>query len=116
MTEADFFGIPSGQDMHKFVITGITPLPAEYVNAPSVSEFPVVLECRVTKHIKIGALIQFIGEILDMKIDESMLDPDGKPDPARLQLIGFEVFRSEYYTTGSVIGKAFSAGQKFLPG
>ncbi len=62
--------------------------------------FRVVLECRVTNHIKIGARTRFIGEILDVKIDESMLDPDGKPDPARLQLTGFEIFRSEYYTTG----------------
>ncbi len=75
-----------------------------------------MLECRVTKHVKIGAHTQFIGEILDVKIDESMLDTDGKPDLARLQLIGFDVFRSEYYTTGPVIGKAFSAGRKYLPG
>ena len=114
--EADFFGITSGMDTDKFAITGLTPQLAEFVDAPSVAEFPIVLECRVTKHIKIGAHTQFIGEILDVKIDEAMLDPDGRPDIARLQLIGFDVFRSEYYTTGSVAGKAFSAGRKYLPG
>jgi flavin reductase (DIM6/NTAB) family NADH-FMN oxidoreductase RutF len=116
IAEADFFGIISGMDTDKFTVTGLTPQRAEFVDAPSVAEFPVVLECRVTKHIKIGAHTQFIGEILDVKIDESMLDTDGKPDLARLQLIGFDVFRSEYYTTGPVAGKAFSAGRKYLPG
>ena len=116
LAEADFFGITSGVDTDKFAITGLTPQRAEFVDAPSVAEFPVVLECRVTKQIKIGAHTQFIGEIMDVKIDESMLDTDGKPDLARLQLIGFDVFRSGYYTTGPVIGKAFSAGRKYLPG
>ena len=45
-----------------------------------------------------------------------MLDPEGKTDLDRLQLIGFDVFRSAYYTTGAVIGRAFSAGRKYLPG
>lgn len=116
MTETDFFGIESGESTDKFAVTGLTPLRAEHVNAPCIAEFPVVLECRVTKHVKIGAHTQFIGEILDVKIDESMLDSEGKPDLARLQLIGFDVFRSEYYTTGPVIGRAFSAGRKYLPG
>jgi hypothetical protein len=53
---------------------------------------------------------------LDVKIDKSMLDADGKPDLARLKRIDFEVFRSEYYSSGSVVGQAFSAGRKFLSG
>ena len=116
MAEADFFGIESGENTDKFAVTGLTPLRADHIDAPCIAEFPVVLECRVTKHVKIGAHTQFIGEILDVKIDESMLDSEGKPDLARLQLIGFDVFRSEYYTTGPVVGRAFSAGRKYLPG
>jgi flavin reductase (DIM6/NTAB) family NADH-FMN oxidoreductase RutF len=115
MAKADFFGIASGANTDKFAATGLTPLRAEYVDAPCIAEFPVVLECRVTKQVKIGSHTQFIGEILDVKIDESMLDADGKPDLARLRLIGFDVFRSEYYTTGPVVGKAFRAGRKYLP-
>jgi flavin reductase (DIM6/NTAB) family NADH-FMN oxidoreductase RutF len=116
MTEADFFGIESGENTDKFAVTGLTPSRADHVDAPGIAEFPVVLECRVTKHVKIGAHTQFIGEILDVKIDESMLDSEGKPDLARLQIIGFDVFRSEYYTTGPFVGRAFSAGRKYLPG
>ena len=82
---------------------------------PVLPNFLLVLECRVAKHVKIGAHTQFIGEILDVKIDESVLDSEGKPDLERLQVIGFDVFRSAYYTTGPVIGRAFSAGRKYLP-
>ena len=116
MAEADFFGIISGDNTDKFAITGLTPHRADHVDAPFIAEFPVVLECRVAKHVKIGAHTQFIGEILDVKIDEAVLDSEGKPDIDRLQLIGFDVIRSAYYTTGPVIGRAFSAGRKYLPG
>jgi flavin reductase (DIM6/NTAB) family NADH-FMN oxidoreductase RutF len=116
VAETDLFGVVSGDTMDKFAATGLTPVRADHVDAPGIAEFPVVLECRVTKHIKIGAHTQFIGEILDVKIDESMLDTDGKPDLTRLQLIGFDVFRSEYYTTGPIVGRAFSAGRKYLSG
>ncbi len=63
-----------GDATDKFAISGLTPLRANHVDAPCIAEFPVVLECRVAKHVKIGAHTQFIGEILDVKIDESMLD------------------------------------------
>jgi len=114
MAEADFFGMVPGDTSDKFAISGLTPLRADHVDAPCISEFPVVLECRVVKHVKIGAHTQFIGEILDVKIDESVLDSEGKPDLEKLQVIGFDVFRSAYYTTGPVVGRAFSAGRKYL--
>ena len=74
MAEADFFGMVLGDATNKFAISGLPPLRANHVDAPCIAEFPVVLECRVAKHVKIGAHTQFIGEILDVKIDESMLD------------------------------------------
>jgi len=38
------------------------------------------LECRLLQTVEIGMHTQFIGEILDVKVDESVLGPDGKPD------------------------------------
>jgi len=80
MAEADFFGIVPGDTADKFAISGLMPLRSDHVEAPCIAEFPVALECRVVKHVKIGTHTQFIGEILDVKIDESMLDSEGKPD------------------------------------
>ena len=64
LAEADFFGMVQGDTTDKFAISGLTPLRADHVDAPYIAEFPVVLECRVVKHVKIGAHTQFIGEIL----------------------------------------------------
>jgi flavin reductase (DIM6/NTAB) family NADH-FMN oxidoreductase RutF len=73
-----FAGKYSGKDMNKFDETGLTPVKAEYVNAPYVKEFPIVLECKVTEYHDLGSHRQFIGEVVDSKIDERLLDEEGK--------------------------------------
>ena len=114
MSRADAFGIASGADTDKFARTGFTPVKAEKVDAPYVGECPVVLECRVSKIVEIGAHTQFIGEILDVKIDEGVLGADGKPELAKINALAFDVIRSEYFGPGNIAGKAFSAGKKHL--
>jgi flavin reductase (DIM6/NTAB) family NADH-FMN oxidoreductase RutF len=73
-----FAGKYTGRDMNKFDETGLTPVKAEYVNAPYVKEFPIVLECKVTEYHDLGSHRQFIGEVVDSKIDERLLDEEGK--------------------------------------
>jgi flavin reductase (DIM6/NTAB) family NADH-FMN oxidoreductase RutF len=73
-----FAGKYSGKDMNKFDETGLTPVRSEYVNAPYVEEFPIVLECKVTEYHDLGSHRQFIGEVVDAKIDERLLKEDGK--------------------------------------
>jgi flavin reductase (DIM6/NTAB) family NADH-FMN oxidoreductase RutF len=73
-----FAGKYSGRDMNKFEETGLTPVKSEYVNAPYVKEFPIVLECKVTEYHDLGSHRQFIGEVVDSKIDERLLDEEGR--------------------------------------
>jgi flavin reductase (DIM6/NTAB) family NADH-FMN oxidoreductase RutF len=73
-----FAGKYSGKDMNKFDETGLTPVKAEYVNAPYIKEFPMVMECKVTEYYDLGSHRQFIGEVVDAKIDERLLDEEGK--------------------------------------
>ena len=63
--------------MNKFDETGLTAIKSEYVNAPYVKEFPIVLECKVTEYHDLGSHRQFIGEVVDSKIDERLLDEEG---------------------------------------
>jgi flavin reductase (DIM6/NTAB) family NADH-FMN oxidoreductase RutF len=113
VAEADYFGIESGGNTNKFAAAGLTPVRGDFVDAPYVGEFPVILECKVVNTQSIGTHPQFIGEILDVKIDESALDADGRPNISKINPLIFDVIRSEYYTAGNVIGRAFSAGKKF---
>ncbi|WP_292366129.1 MULTISPECIES: flavin reductase family protein [unclassified Methanoculleus] len=110
--EADYFGIVSGRDTDKFAATNLTPVKGDLVNAPYVGEFPVALECRLLQTVEIGVHTQFIGEILDVKVDESVLGEDGKPDIEKIRPFAYDSMRQEYYGFGGVLAKAFSAGKE----
>jgi flavin reductase (DIM6/NTAB) family NADH-FMN oxidoreductase RutF len=109
--EADYFGIASGRNENKFEKTGLTPVKSEIVDAPYVKEFPMVLECKVVHHYEIGLHTHFIGEILDVKVDENMLDDAGNPDIEAIRPIIFSPSIQRYHGIGAFLGKAFSIGR-----
>jgi flavin reductase (DIM6/NTAB) family NADH-FMN oxidoreductase RutF len=111
--EADYFGTASGRNVDKFQKTGLTPVPSDLVDAPYVKEFPVVLECRIIHHYKIGLHTQFIGEILDVKVEPEMLGEDGKPDIKKVDPMIYSTKAQQYYQLGNLIGEAYSIGGKF---
>jgi flavin reductase (DIM6/NTAB) family NADH-FMN oxidoreductase RutF len=76
-----------------------------------VDEFPFALECRLLHTIEIGLHTQFIGEVLDIKADESVLDGD-RIDIERVQPFLFAPDNGAYYGLGARLGKAFSIGKK----
>jgi flavin reductase (DIM6/NTAB) family NADH-FMN oxidoreductase RutF len=111
--EADYFGMASGKNEDKFAATGLTPVKSDLVNAPYVKEFPFILECKVIHHYKIGLHTQFVGEIMDIKVDEAMLGEKG-PDITRIKPVLWAPDSRGYYGIGQLLGKAFSLGKDFL--
>ncbi len=110
--EADYFGIASGRNVDKFKETGLTPVKSEHVDAPYVGEFPMILECKLIHHYEIGLHTQFIGEILDVKIDEAMVNDKGEPIIEKINPFVLNPGTSQYHSTGEFIGKAFEIGIK----
>jgi flavin reductase (DIM6/NTAB) family NADH-FMN oxidoreductase RutF len=110
--EADYFGMASGRDVDKFKETGLTPVASEKVDAPYVAEFPMALECKVIHHYEIGLHTQFIGEILDVKIEEGVLDKRGDPDIKKILPLIFGLKPPKYFSIGEFAGKAFQIGRK----
>jgi flavin reductase (DIM6/NTAB) family NADH-FMN oxidoreductase RutF len=110
--EADYYGIASGKAEDKFAATGLTPVASELVDAPYVKEFPLVLECHLVHTFEIGVHTQFIGEILDVKVDEEVLGKGSVPDLEKLLPISYAPELHAYYGVGKCLGKAFSIGRK----
>jgi len=110
--EADYFGIASGRTEDKFQRSGLTPVRSDLVDAPYIGEFPMVLECRVIHHYEIGIHTQFIGEILDVKVDASVLGDDGKPDMRMVSPILYATAGRRYHGVGQYLGKAFEMGRE----
>jgi len=109
--EADYFGLASGANENKFLSTGLTPIKSELVDAPYVAEFPFALECRLLHTTEIGLHTQFIGEILDIKAEESVLGEGGALDIERVKPIMFAPDSRAYYGLGTYLGPAFSIGK-----
>ena len=114
--EADYFGLVSGKDHDKFSATKLTAVKSALVDAPYVKEFLVILECKVIKVVEIGLHTEFIGEILDVKADERVLDANNFPDIEKLKPLIWSMAGMSYHTVGDEIGKAFSVGKQVVKG
>ncbi len=110
--ETDYVGTVSGRAVDKFAMTKLTPVRSELVDAPYVQEFPVVIECRLLHTLEIGLHTQFIGEIADIKAEESVLGDQGMADILKVRPLIFDAGQGAYYGIGERIGKAFSIGKR----
>jgi flavin reductase (DIM6/NTAB) family NADH-FMN oxidoreductase RutF len=108
--QADYFGLVSGRDTDKFAATGLTPVRSDRVDAPYVGEFPLVLECRLVHSFELGLHTQFVGEIMDVKADESVFGDGGVLDMGKVKPLVFTPDSQRYYGIGAVVGQAFSVG------
>ena len=112
--EADYFGMISGRDQDKFAKTGLTAVKSDLVNAPYIEEFPLVIECKLLHTINLGLHTQFVGEIMDVKVDEAVLGEDGLPDLEKVRPILFAPENRAYHGIGEYCGKAFSIGREIM--
>lgn len=112
MVAADYVGVASGRDADKFAVSGLTPVRSDLVDAPYAAEFPLVLECRLLQVVEIGLHTQFIGEIVDVKADESVLAADGLPDILRIRPLIYDTSHKGYHGVGPLLGAAFSVGRE----
>ena len=108
--QADYFGLASGRTSDKFAATGLTPMRSDLVDAPYVKEFPLVVECRLVHTIELGLHTQFVGEVLDVKADRSVMT--GRMlDIKKVRPLVFTPDTQEYYGIGNLVGKAFEIGE-----
>jgi flavin reductase (DIM6/NTAB) family NADH-FMN oxidoreductase RutF len=112
--QADYFGIKSGRNEDKFLISKLTPVKSEIVDAPYVKEFPLVLECTLLHIYELGMHTQFIGEIMDVKVEDDMLGEGGKPDIEKIRPFLYDHSSFSYYGVGKSIGKAHKIGNEIL--
>ncbi len=108
---ADYFGLVSGRNVDKFASAKLTPVRSDCVDAPYVQEFPMVVECRLVHNFELGLHTQFVGEIVDVKVDEVVLGSGGAADIKKVMPLVFTPDTQAYYGIGNFIAKAFSVGE-----
>ncbi|MBQ6089188.1 MAG: flavin reductase family protein [Firmicutes bacterium] len=111
MDVADFFGIATGNTMpDKFQRTGYKAVRSEFVNAPIIEEFPLTMECELFEVVENDSFYCIVGKIVNTCAEETVLNEEGKVDPARLNALIFDQFQAGYYVSGERVGQAWDAG------
>lgn len=108
--ETDYCGVTSGKDVNKFSETKLTPEKATKVRAPLIQECPVNMECILKNKIELGAHDLFIGEIVQVHIDQTVLDNKGNIDFTKADPFVFNV--GEYWNLNKKLGTYGYSKQK----
>jgi flavin reductase (DIM6/NTAB) family NADH-FMN oxidoreductase RutF len=99
----DYCGHVSGRDVDKWAACGLTPSAPSKVRTLLVAEFPIALECRVTHRLTLGVHDLFIGEVLAVQVDETILNDRGQVDYQRAGLLAYA--GGYYYRLGELLGR-----------
>ncbi len=110
--EVDFSGMASGPNVNKYEESGLTAVKSELVNAPYFDQCPMVLECKVIHILKIGLHTQFVGEIMDVKAENDVVNEFGVTDIEKVRPLLYAPGNQAYYKIGDCLGKAFSIGKQ----
>lgn len=108
----DWCGVRSGRDYDKWAETGLTPEPGVKVQCPSIAQSPLSIECRVKQILKLGSHNMMIAEVLNVRADSSLIDPES--GAFRLDRAGLMAYsHGAYFTLGQQLGRfGFSVKKK----
>ena len=108
LKEIDICGTVSGRDKDKFSLCNFTKSDPSIVKSPMIKECPANIECKVAKILNLGAHDMFIGEVVKVHHDRSVLDKEGNMDYSKALPIVYN--QGEYWSLGKRIGRyGFSA-------
>ncbi|MDP4177988.1 MAG: flavin reductase family protein [Bacillota bacterium] len=93
--KVDYCGVVSGRKVDKIKEMGFTLEKSEKIKVPSIAECHVSMECRVKDVVSLGSHDLFIAEVLSEKIDESIIDKNGKIHFENADLITYS--HGEYF-------------------
>ena len=109
VTEADYVGVVSGnKDKNKMDKINWHACKSEFVDAPIIEEIPLTLECKFESFDPESDLL--IGKVVNVSVDESILDENGKVDVYKLDPITSDPVHHTYITLGKKVGNAFKDG------
>lgn len=99
----DWCGCRSGRKYNKWKEMNLTPKPSKIVKAPSISESPVNIECRVKQVIPLGTHDMFISEVVNISAEGSFIDRTGAFGLVKAHPLVYS--HGQYYGLGKRIGK-----------
>jgi len=74
--KVNFCGTHTGRNLNKINETKLTLIPAQKVKVPLIKECYASLECKLSKTLTLGDHTVFVGEIVNILIDENAFEND----------------------------------------
>ena len=93
-------GTQSGKTVDKFAATGLTPQASTQITSPMIAECPLNIECKTWKIIELGSHHLFIGNVVNVHIDEAVLTDEGKVDLQKMNLFTYNPLVGQYWSLG----------------
>ena len=110
----DYVGIYTGAKVDKFKKCNLTKIKSQAVEAPTIKEAPIALECKVFDIIESGTHDIFMADIVNVSCDDGIVDGGGKICFDKAKLIAYS--HGEYYALGKKVGRfGFSTDKKKRP-
>ncbi len=108
--QADICGMYTGKKVDKFKKCNLTPSKSVHIDAPTIEECPINIECKVTNIIPLGSHDMFLADIVGVRVNEDLMEGE-KLCINRAHLCAYA--HGEYYELGKRIGKfGFSVKSK----
>lgn len=79
----------------------------------SIAEDPLLLECRLLQTFEIGLHAQFIGEIVDVEVEEDRPETDEYPDIKKAKPVMYASSSRIYFGVGEFLDKPCTIGKEY---
>lgn len=89
----------------KFVLSGLTRGKAIRVDAPTIEESPIHVECRIFNAIDVPPVRSlFLAEVVATTVHDGVCDKDGRLLVDKVAFFGMTAGSGEFYTMGRAVG------------
>ncbi|MCP4641177.1 MAG: hypothetical protein GY851_12120, partial [bacterium] len=89
----------------KFALSGLTRGEGRKVDAPTIEEAPIHVECRVFNTIEVPPVrTLFLAEVLATTVHEGICDEQGRLIVPKVPFFGMTAGSGEFYTMGERVG------------
>jgi len=101
----DVVDFNSSRTGDKFAKSGFTRGQATLINAPTVNEAPIQLECRLVHTLRVPPMRTiFIADVVATTVHEGICDADGRLRPESAAFFGMAAGCGEFFTLGQKVG------------
>ena len=101
----DIVDMNSSTVQDKYKLSGLTRGKAVKVDAPTVEEAPIQLECKVTQSLRVPPQrTLFVAEVVAVTVHPGVCDENGRLNVDETPFFGMTSGSGEFYTMGKCVG------------